>query len=263
MCGSSFDISLASSVVRDDAAVFFVEANWGASQAIDVAQILGSRASSRLADDSQLPMRLNQQSTAKADSAFGGLTALQRELLERQVKDEMHERYFSATERLPAALFLASDATGKLVGCAGVEAAVVDRRRSLVVRRTRTPLKRDLKPDGSLPDGMEVRASLACHAVAADHRRRGIGTELFRRCASHSESWALGPLLLLVHEDDRDARGFYEAMGCDQVFRDAGAMATRAELPSPEFTRDVLRIFRSPSPMLALQWPGTPPSSGR
>ena len=69
--------------------------------------------------------------------AYGGLTALQRELLERQTREEFEERFFAATERPPGQLFVASDdKSGELVGCVGV-AAVVDFSRSVVLRRTR------------------------------------------------------------------------------------------------------------------------------
>ena len=148
-------------------ASFFVEARWGAQHAADVTRILGPGSRARVADTAQLPNPLRHGSVAGADSAVGGLTALQRELLERHASGEMQERFFSATARLPASLYLALDAgSGALVGCAGVEAAVVDRRRSLVLRRTCTPLRAECKPDGSLPDGMEVILRHAvCHQL--------------------------------------------------------------------------------------------------
>ena len=50
--------------------------------------------------------------------------------------------------------------------------------------------------------------------------------------------WGFGPLLLMIHEDEADARAFYDRRGCTKVlFRDAGATATRPELPSPSYSR--------------------------
>ena len=63
----------------------------------------------------------------------------------------------------------------------------------------------ELKPDGSLPDGMARRATCACHLVATDRRRQGIGSALFDRAVQHAATWGFGPLLLMVHEDDADA----------------------------------------------------------
>ena len=237
-------------------ATFYVQHRW-AVRLEDVVDLLGDGAKTRLADTAQLPMRLNADSDAGADAAYGGLTALQRELLERQAREEFQERFFAATERLPAELFVASDDSGDLIGCVGVEAAVVDYSRSVVLRRTHTPLVSDLKPDGSLPDGMARRATCACHLVATDRRRQGIGSALFDRAVQHAATWGFGPLLLMVHEDDADARAFYERRGCTKVlFRDDGATATRPELPSPSYSREVLGVQRVPSPMLALEHTG-------
>ena len=89
---------------------FYVEANWGARHAAELTAYLGaSQLKEKLSDPAQLPMRLNQESTAGADAAIGALTALQRELLERHASEQIHERFFSATERLPAELLLATD----------------------------------------------------------------------------------------------------------------------------------------------------------
>jgi len=239
-------------------ASFFVEANYAERHACKLAKYLGSEEAVQTAttDTAQMPMRLSEQSAVGADTAYGGLTALQRGLLERQVLDEVNERFFSASARLPAGLLLAAGTTGELVGCAGVEAAVVDRTRSMVLRRIRTPLKKDLKPDGSLPDGMEVRATLACHAVGAGWRRQGLGTELFRRAAAKAAEWDFGPsLLLMVDESDAEARAFYEDhLGCNQLFRDEGATVTRPDWPSTQYSRTVLEVKRVPQPMVALQW---------
>ena len=239
-------------------ATFYVQHVWALRHAEAVVDLLGDSANTRLADTAQLPMRLNADSDAGSDAAYGGLTALQRELLERQTREEFEERFVAATERLPAELFVASDdRSGELVGCVGVEVAVVDFSRSVVLRRTRTPLVSELKPDGSLPDGMARRATCACHLVATDRRRQGIGSALFDRAVQHAATWGFGPLLLMVHEDDADARAFYERRGCTKVlFRDDGATATRPELPSPSYTREVLGVQRVPSPMLALEHTG-------
>ena len=239
---------------------FYVEANWGARHAAELTAYLGaSQLKEKLSDPAQLPMRLNQESTAGADAAIGALTALQRELLERHASEQIHERFFSATERLPAALLLATDLqSGMLIGCAGVEASVVDRKRSFVIRRSATPLKSELKPDGSLPDGMEVRATLSCHAVAAHARRQGVGTELFRRAAAKAAEWDRGALLMMVEESDEEARAFYEgALGCKAAFRDGGATAMRPDWPSTQYSRDVLGVQRVPAPAVALEWLGT------
>ena len=286
LCLGLVDVSLRLAHPADGraAAALFVEAYWGERHAVAAAAILGDRLKDRVSDTAQLPMRLNGESSAGADSAVGALTALQRELLERHVLEEMEERFFSATDRLPAALLLACDGTsGELVGCAGVEAAVVDRERCLVLRRTRTPLLSELNPDGSLPEvrgpprerahvrawprhlpaaepllprpqTMEVRATLSCHAVAAATRRQGLGTTLFRRAAELSAAWQSGPLLLMVPDADEEALAFYASLGCTPLFADAGATAMAAELPSPGYTREVLGVHRVPQPMSALEW---------
>ena len=248
---SSITVAPAPASALPSLATFYVQHRW----AEDVVDLLGDGAKTRLADTAQLPMRLNADSDSGADTAYGGLTALQRELLERQTREEFEERFIAATERLPGQLFVASDdKSGELVGCVGVEAAVVDFSRSVVLRRTRTPLVSELKPDGSLPDGMARRATCACHLVATDRRRQGIGSALFDRAVQHAATWGFGPLLLMVHEDDADARAFYDRRGCTKVlFRDDGATATRPELPGPSYSREVLGVQRVPSPMLALE----------
>ena len=222
----------------------------------DTTDILGNAVNIRIRDDAQLPMRLNEHSFARADSARGALTALQRELLEQHASEIFQERFFSSTERLPARLFLANDQrTGELVGCAGIEAAVVDRQRCLILRRSCTPLLKDLKPDGSLPDGMEVRSTLVCHAVASQWRRRGLGTALFHRVAQMADEWGMGPLLMMVDEEDTATRVFYESsLGCVPVFRDAEATAMRPDSPPPQYTRTVLDVRRVPMPQIALQY---------
>ena len=255
----SITIAPASPSAIPSLATFYVEHRWGVRQTEDVADLLGDKAKTRLADTAQLPMRLNADSDSGADTAYGGLTALQRELLERQAREAFQERFITATERLPGQLFVASDdKSGELVGCVGVEAAVVDFSRSVVLRRTRTPLVSELKPDGSLPDGMARRATCACHLVATDRRRQGIGSALFDRAVQHAATWGFSPLLMMVHEDDADARAFYERRGCTKVlFRDDGATATRPELPGPSYSREVLGVQRVPSPMLALEHTGS------
>jgi ribosomal protein S18 acetylase RimI-like enzyme len=229
---------------------FYVEARWGAKHAEELAAWMGEeKMAVRLADAAQQRFRVSTKGGQ-------GLTALQREMLVKQSFEEMNERFFSATERLPATLLLASEgSTGNIIGCVGVEAAIVDRKRSLVLRRSRTPLLNELQPDGSLPDGMEKRATLACHAVDPRKRRKGLGTELFRRAADIAAQWRLGPLVLMVEENDDTALSFYiDALGCERVFRDAGATAVVPDWPSMDYSREVLEVRRVPSPMLGLQW---------
>ena len=78
---------------------FYVEANWGARHAAELTAYLGaSQLKEKLSDPAQLPMRLNQESTAGADAAIGALTALQRELLERHASS----RSTSASSQQPS-----------------------------------------------------------------------------------------------------------------------------------------------------------------
>ena len=109
---SSITIAPAPPSTLPSLATFYVQHRWAVRHVEDVADLLGDKAKTRLADTAQLPMRLNADSDAGSDAAYGGLTALQRELLERQTREEFEERFVAATERLPAELFVASDDSG-------------------------------------------------------------------------------------------------------------------------------------------------------
>ena len=176
------------------------------------------------------------------------LSGRERSQLVSQQTDDMTARYgdLVGARRLESSLFVARDSEGALCGCVGVEAALVDLLEQRVLTRAQGEAlfaeefasmsgrdrgiyrKMDLVEltEELLPE-YKVFGLLANLAVAPSTRRTGLARRLCASCDDAVAGWGLPAISLQVEEANGAARGLYEALGYDEIFRDEGASALR------------------------------------
>ena len=159
-------------------------------------------------------------------ATHGEVTPAQRFMLERRSLNEMKERFRVqgryeppvCDRRLPSCLLLAQEpGCGSIVGCAGVELALVDIERQLVLRRSRS--ERLLRE--TLPAPPAAAAAAAPGSFGRRFNRPPVGAELEEELAALREQEA-------VLDDPAAAR-------CSALIREELAVAVAA-LP------DTLRV---------------------
>ena len=183
-----------------------------------------------------------------------------RHVLDATVALDFESRYgeLVGARRLASALLLARDgAGGAVVGCAGVELAVVlpaaavagaapARTRVLARARAEKQIAAELAalrprernalrkaPLASLVptligDGAALRPVLSNLAVARAARRRGLGRELVAACERVArDEWASDALLLIVEAANEPARALYRGLGFEEAWCE-NSPATRA-----------------------------------
>lgn len=182
-----------------------------------------------------------------------------RDEVSRLQTTDMEARYaeLMGTRRLRSRLHLARDSDGGIVGCVGVEAALIDpaagvvlsraqgenlingeltsmgaRERSQYRRLELTELVAELLPE------YKAFALLANLAVAPSTRRSGLARELCARCEEAGREWGFPAIFLQVEESNAAARGLYSSVGYQEVFRDEGAIAPRISPGAKELVRN-------------------------
>ena len=183
-----------------------------------------------------------------------------RHVLDATVALDFESRYgeLVGSRRLASSLLLARDGTGgAVVGCAGVELAVVLPAAAIagaVPARTRVlaraeaekriaaelsalrPRERNTLRKAPLAelvpmligDGTAVRPVLSNLAVARAARRRGLGRELVAACERVArDEWASDALLLIVEAANEPARALYRGLGFEEAWCE-DTPATRA-----------------------------------
>lgn len=176
------------------------------------------------------------------------LSGRERSQLVTQQTDDMTARYgdLVGSRRLESSLFVARDSDGAICGCVGVEAALVDVIEQRVLTRAQGEAlfaaefasmsgrdrgvyrKMDLVEltEELLPE-YKVFGLLANLAVAPSTRRTGLARRLCACCDDAVDGWGLPAISLQVEEANGAARGLYEALEYNEIFRDEGASALR------------------------------------
>uniref|UniRef100_A0A7S0PVC6 N-acetyltransferase domain-containing protein n=1 Tax=Coccolithus braarudii TaxID=221442 RepID=A0A7S0PVC6_9EUKA len=174
----------------------------------------------------------------------------ERDQIRSQQADDMKSRYgeLVGSRRLQSSLFVARDDADVIVGCAGVEAALVDVREGRVLSRANSEALMAAQFNGMsgrergefrkmdvlqltealLPE-YKVFGLLSNLAVALATRRSGLARRLCARCDEEAARWNLPAISLQVEEANEAARGLYEALGYREIFRDEEATALRLQ----------------------------------
>eukprot|EP00316_Scyphosphaera_apsteinii_P013560 CAMPEP_0119347226 /NCGR_PEP_ID=MMETSP1333-20130426/108413_1 /TAXON_ID=418940 /ORGANISM="Scyphosphaera apsteinii, Strain RCC1455" /LENGTH=204 /DNA_ID=CAMNT_0007359759 /DNA_START=358 /DNA_END=972 /DNA_ORIENTATION=- len=141
---------------------------------------------------------------------------------------------------------------GALLGCVGVEAALLDTRtgRMLTAQQAGRLLAQELnvmsyteltefdtlgqslgghKALEALFPEYRVCAMLANLAVAPSARRSGLGRHLCLLCEAASAEWGLETIMLQVDDRNKAAGRLYDALGYKLAFRDNEATALRLQ----------------------------------
>ena len=153
-------------------------------------------------------------------------------------------------------LLVAKDESGVIVGCAGVEGALVEVSTGTVIRSAQADSllydemallsqadrasMRELYADGGvyalcqevmpltrLFDGYEAKALLANLAVSSAFRRTGLGSQLCDCCERAATEWGLSSLVLQVEESNQPAYQLYQRLGYDRIHTASEAQALR------------------------------------
>ncbi|KAJ1450600.1 acyl-CoA N-acyltransferase [Pelagophyceae sp. CCMP2097] len=164
----------------------------------------------------------------KAES--GSLNADQRKKLKRDQSDEFKRRYGGSAGRRKSALFVARDAGGASVGCAGIEL------------------------DGAAGDE-SIIPIMSNLAVGPAGRRRGLGSKLVRACEAKAKDWGYDTLGLIVEERNAGAFKLYSKLGYSVLSKDdaAATLVPLADGRIASRTTTTLSMVRSlkPQPPLA------------
>jgi len=188
------------------------------------------------------------------------LSGRERSQLVTQQTDDMTARYgdLVGSRRLESSLFVARDSDGAICGCVGVEAALVDVIEQRVLTRAQGEAlfaaefasmsgrdrgvyrKMDLVEltEELLPE-YKVFGLLANLAVAPSTRRTGLARRLCACCDDAVDGWGLPAISLQVEEANGAARGLYEALEYNEIFRDEGASALRLNPDSDQLLSNV------------------------
>ena len=141
---------------------------------------------------------------------------------------------------------VARDASDKVVGCVGVEMALVQPQSGKVLSRREGEglLANELTAMGArernqyrkmgvveltatLFPEYQVYALLANLAVAPATRGAGLGRALCASCEAAGAEWGLAAIMLQVEEVNEPARRLYESVGYSLVHKDESATALR------------------------------------
>jgi len=144
--------------------------------------------------------------------------ALQGDVLKRVGTEQyvdMKNRY-GQLKALPATMIVAKNQQGVIVGCAGVEIALLNEDK--IMPKTRA----------NLEQGYDLQALLANVAVSPDYRGLGIARQLCLACEEQVLDWGYDSLLLLVEAENTPAVTLYKRMGFREIFRDNEAKASKA-----------------------------------
>lgn len=180
------------------------------------------------------------------------LTAAGRNRLLAAEKIHMCESYgeLVGTRRLKSTLLLARDVGGDIIGCVGLEVAVVNWVDQCVLSRAQSESlftaamsalsarernqyrKLALKDlaDELLEPGYCVCPLLSNLAVSSRCRGTGIGRELCIKCETLARDWQYGGIVLQVEENNIPAVGLYSSLGYTEIFRNEGSSALRLQL---------------------------------
>ena len=118
----------------------------------------------------------------------------QRKRLKREQEVEFRRRYGSRRDpsRRRSAFYVASDAAGVPVGCAGVEL------------------------DGAAGDG-DIVPVMSNLAVGRDGRRKGVGAELVKACEKSARAWGCSEITLVVEDKNTPAKRLYKKLGYAEI----------------------------------------------
>jgi ribosomal protein S18 acetylase RimI-like enzyme len=253
----------------DEVCSFFVEAFWLGSTTFDKIELTAS-------DMRQLKQKVAQDLGPR----YAIDTKDQRPLMSCGIKGFPNKPLFETK------LILAREPGGKIVGCAGIEAAFYDPGRGDLYRSAQSDriVRNELeameyeqldeaakvyaeKGVGGLAKGIiqnqftgtlvnpRMKAYSPCSvlanvAVAPSFRRTGLGRALCDECCKcTTDDWQIGEIALQVEECNVPARTLYKQDGYKLVFRTEEAIAIRLQ-PSPPSAFDKL-----PGPFGALAPP--------
>lgn len=171
-----------------------------------------------------------------------------KEVSEGGIQD-MEQRYgqIMGKRRLQSQFFVAREPdTGKIVGCVGVEAAIVDPMLGKVFTRTEgesliktefevmsvreRPKYRRLHikelTEAFFPE-YKVFGLLANLAVDKSTRGKGLARILCKKCEEKTAEWGLDAIVLQVEEANVAGRGLYQAVGYQDISTDEEATVIR------------------------------------
>jgi len=229
----------------------------------------------RMADEYEIrPAKGNEAQVGEAADFFvdgfwlAGTTTAEVQLSDNErsqmVKlssDDMMGRYgdLVGQRRLRSKLYVARDSAGALVGCVGVEAAMVDMVDRRVLSRTQGEalFAREFAAMGGAERGLYRKMSvaeltaellpeykvfglLANLAVAPSTRRSGLARRLCAQCDTVAAEWGMPAISLQVDSTNVAANSLYAALGYTEIWRsETPALRLRpgqGELLAPEPT---------------------------
>ena len=178
------------------------------------------------------------------------LSGRERGQLTLQMAEDFHHRYANswlssgrhARRFFGSRLLVARGAKGEVVGCVGLESALLDpfsrtvhaaaAAEKLMAIEFDCMVQADVaryaelhKAEGLPPLARELYPELTCLglltnlAVAPSRRRSGLGRALCAWCEAGCAEWALPGLLLQVEAANGDARALYARCGFDELFQ--------------------------------------------
>jgi len=198
------------------------------------------------------------------------LTGPERSELVSQQTSDMQARYgeLVGQRRLKSQLILATDESEAIVGCVGVEMALIQPQSGKVLTRSQGEglLNGELSVMGGRErnqyrkmSAVELTAALfpeyQCYgllanlAVAPQARGSGLGKALCDACAEVAVEWGVQAIMLQVEEANTPAKSLYESVGYQLVHRDEAASALRVKAGAGA-SKDLLR--REASTLLLL-----------
>ena len=178
------------------------------------------------------------------------LSIMERTSLVSQQNDDMIMRYgeLVGQRRLRSRLMVAKDDADEVVGCVGVEMALVQPQTGQVLSRSQGEglLANELSSMGgrernqfrkmgvveltaALFPEYQVYALLANLAVAPSTRGAGLGRALCASCEAAGSEWGVAAIMLQVEEVNEPARKLYESVGYSLVHKDEAATALRVQ----------------------------------
>jgi GNAT superfamily N-acetyltransferase len=176
------------------------------------------------------------------------LSTTERSQLVSQQCDDMMGRYgeLVGTRRLKSQMLLARDAAGAIIGCVGLEMALIQPQMGTVLSRAQSDaiLVEELSSMGARErntyrkmDAVELTSALfpeyQCYAllanlaVATSARGSGLGRELCELCDDIAKVWGVEAIMLQVEGQNAPARGLYERVGYQDVHVDENAAVLR------------------------------------
>ena len=170
------------------------------------------------------------------------LSGSERSQLAKLSTDDMMGRYgeLVGQRRLRSKLYVARDSAGTIVGCVGVEAAMVDMVDSRVLTRAQGEalFAQEFAVMGGAERGLYRKMSLAelteellpeykCFgllanlAVAPSTRGKGLARRLCAQCDTAAAKWELPAISLQVDGANTAANSLYASLGYSEIWQDA------------------------------------------